>query len=234
MLRFDGITYRIGPLTLFDGASATVNPGHRVGFVGRNGTGKTTLLGMVTGAMEPDSGSISVPSGWRIGITRQEAPDGPESLIEIVLAADEELARLNREAETATDPHRIAEIHVRLHDKGASRAQARAALNAYWLAIDDLNAAIEYAPARSDAYAFRAAAYRHLEILDLAADDVARALALAPGDPVILLESGNIRRLAGDDAGARAEWLRILIEAPESPAAEPAQANLQRLDVKQE
>ncbi|MCH7937856.1 MAG: ABC-F family ATP-binding cassette domain-containing protein, partial [Proteobacteria bacterium] len=111
----------------FDGASATVNPGHRVGFVGRNGTGKTTLLGMVTGAMEPDSGSISVPSGWRIGITRQEAPDGPESLIEIVLAADEELARLNREAETATDPHRIAEIHVRLHDKGASRAQARAA-----------------------------------------------------------------------------------------------------------
>ena len=114
------------------------------------------------------------------------------------------------------------------------RAQARAALNAYWLAIDDLNAAIEYAPSRSDAYAFRAAAYRHLEILDLAAEDVARALALAPGDPVILLESGNIRRLAGDDAGARVDWLRILIEAPESPAAEPAQANLERLDVKQE
>jgi len=137
MLRLDQITYRIGPRTLFDGASATVSPGHRVGFVGRNGTGKTTLLSMVTGETEPDSGSISVPSRWRVGITRQEAPDGPENLIEIVLAADEELARLNREAETATDPQRIAEIHVRLHDKGASRAQARAARLLAGLGFDE-------------------------------------------------------------------------------------------------
>ena len=137
MLRLDQITYRIGPRTLFDGASATINPGHRVGFVGRNGTGKTTLLGMLTGVTEPDSGSISVPSRWRIGITRQEAPDGPENLIEIVLAADEELVELNREAETATDPHRIAEIHARLHDKGASRAQARAARLLAGLGFDE-------------------------------------------------------------------------------------------------
>ncbi len=137
MLRLDQITYRIGPRTLFDGASATINPGHRVGFVGRNGTGKTTLLGMVTGETEPDSGSISIPSRWRVGITRQEAPDGPENLIEIVLAADEELVELNREAECATDPHRIAEIHVRLHDKGASRAQARAARLLAGLGFDE-------------------------------------------------------------------------------------------------
>ncbi len=137
MLRLDQITYRIGPRTLFDGASATINPGHRVGFVGRNGTGKTTLLGMLTGVTEPDSGSISVPSRWRIGITRQEAPDGPENLIDIVLAADEELVELNREAETATDPHRIAEIHARLHDKGASRAQARAARLLAGLGFDE-------------------------------------------------------------------------------------------------
>ena len=137
MLRLDQITYRIGPRTLFDGASATINPGHRVGFVGRNGTGKTTLLGMVTGETEPDSGSISIPSRWRVGITRQEAPDGPENLIEIVLAADEELVELNREAECATDPHRIAEIHVRLHDKGASRARARAARLLAGLGFDE-------------------------------------------------------------------------------------------------
>ena len=137
MLRLDQITYRIGPRTLFDGASATINPGHRVGFVGRNGTGKTTLLGMVTGETEPDSGSISVPSRWRVGITRQEAPDGPENLIDIVLAADEELVELNREAECATDPQRIAEIHVRLHDKGASRAQARAARLLAGLGFDE-------------------------------------------------------------------------------------------------
>ena len=137
MLRLDQITYRIGPRTLFDGASATVNRGHRVGFVGRNGTGKTTLLGMLIGDTEPDSGSISVPSRWRVGITRQEAPGGPENLIEIVLAADEELVELNREAETATDPHRIAEIHVRLHDKGASCASARAARLLAGLGFDE-------------------------------------------------------------------------------------------------
>ena len=137
MLRLDQITYRIGPRTLFDGASATINPGHRVGFVGRNGTGKTTLFGMVTGETEPDSGSISIPSRWRVGITRQEAPDGPENLIDIVLAADEELVELNREAECATDPQRIAEIHVRLHDKGASRARARAARLLAGLGFDE-------------------------------------------------------------------------------------------------
>ncbi|MCZ6813398.1 MAG: ATP-binding cassette domain-containing protein, partial [Alphaproteobacteria bacterium] len=146
MLRLDQITYRIGPRTLFDGASATINPGHRVGFVGRNGTGKTTLLGMVTGETEPDSGSISIPSRWRVGITRQEAPDGPENLIEIVLAADEELVELNREAECATDPHRIAEIHVRLHDKGASRAPARAARLLAGLGFDE---AAQQRPCRS-------------------------------------------------------------------------------------
>ena len=85
MLRLDEITYRIGARTLFDGASATIGPGHRVGFVGRNGTGKTTLLGMITGATEPDSGAVSVPSRWRIGITAQEAPGGPENLIDVVL-----------------------------------------------------------------------------------------------------------------------------------------------------
>lgn len=114
------------------------------------------------------------------------------------------------------------------------RAQTHAASRGYWEAVDDLGQAIEYAPSRSDAYAFRAAAYRHLEILDLAADDVARALALAPDDPVILLERGNIRRLTGDDAGARADWLRILVEAPETAAASAAQTNLERLDVKLE
>ena len=114
------------------------------------------------------------------------------------------------------------------------RALAQAAVGAYWEAVDDLNLAIEYAPTRSDAYAFRAAAYRYLDILDLASDDVERALALAPDDPVILLERGNIRRLGGDDAGARQDWLRILTETPGSPAAEAAQANLERLDGKQE
>ena len=111
------------------------------------------------------------------------------------------------------------------------RAQALAARGGYWEAVDDLDRAIASDPSRSDAYAFRAAAYRYIGSLELAADDIERALTLDPDDPAFLLERGNIRRLGDDDAGARADWLRILTEAPASPAAESAQINLERLDV---
>lgn len=127
MLRIENLTYRIGRRILIEHASAGVNPGHRVGLVGRNGAGKTTLLHLITGALDPDEGSIELPTNWRVGMTRQEAPEGPQSLIETVLAADRELVALNREAETATDPDRIAEIHTRLHDKQAHSAPSRAA-----------------------------------------------------------------------------------------------------------
>ena len=127
MLRIDNLTYRIGPRVLLDRASATINPGHRVGLVGRNGSGKTTLLKIVTGVLEPDDGVLATPTRWRIGVSTQEAPDGITSLINTVLSADEELSRLNAEAETATDPNRIAEIHALLRDKDAHSAPSRAA-----------------------------------------------------------------------------------------------------------
>ena len=112
---------------LLDQASATVNAGCHVGFVGRNGAGKTTLLNLITGALEPDNGMATVPARWSLGITMQEAPSGSRSLVEAVLGADQELTALHREAVTATDPGRIAEIHERLHDKAAHSAPARAA-----------------------------------------------------------------------------------------------------------
>ena len=127
MLRVDGLTYRVGGRTLLDQADATIEVGHRVGLVGRNGTGKTTLLRLIAGDLEPDGGSISVPGRWRIGMTRQEAPDGAQSLIKTVLASDAELTRLIAASEEASDPHAIAEIHMRLHDKDAHSAEARAA-----------------------------------------------------------------------------------------------------------
>ncbi len=127
MLRIEKITYRIGRRILLDGAEAAINMGHRVGLVGRNGAGKTTLLRLITGELQLDDGAIELPPRWRIGITSQEAPDGPVSLVETVMAADTELSRLTLEAETATDPHRIAEIHARLQDKEAYGAPARAA-----------------------------------------------------------------------------------------------------------
>ncbi len=127
MLRIEDLTYRIGKRTLIDRASVDIPSGHRVGLVGRNGVGKTTLLHLITGALETDQGRIDYPETWRIGITRQEAPSGKLSLTDTVLAGDRELARLTREAETETDPMRIAEIHARLQEKNAHSAPARAA-----------------------------------------------------------------------------------------------------------
>ena len=137
MLRIDNLTYRIGPRVLLDQTSAAINPGHRVGLVGRNGSGKTTLLRLVTGDLDPDGGSLAMPSRWRIGISTQEAPGGDRSLIDTVLGADTELAQLTEEAETATDPHRIAEIHARLRDKDAHSAPSRAARILAGLGFDE-------------------------------------------------------------------------------------------------
>ena len=137
MLRIDAITYRVGPRVLLDEATAAVNPGHRVGLVGANGAGKTTLLRMITGAVSPDGGTIHTAPGWRVGVTAQEAPGGPQSLIATVLGADEELAVLTAEAETASDPDRISEIHERLHERGAHAARSRAARILAGLGFDE-------------------------------------------------------------------------------------------------
>ena len=137
MLRIEQLTYRIGGRILFDGASATIAAGHRVGLVGRNGSGKTTLIRLITGELEPDGGHIRVPQRWRIGVTRQEAPDGPESLIETVLAADAELARLAAEADAATEAHHVADIHERLRVREAHAQPARAARILKGLGFDD-------------------------------------------------------------------------------------------------
>src|SRR5262249_23647070 len=98
-----------------------------IGLVGRNGSGKTTLFGVIAGDISSEQGYVETPSRWRIGRLAQEAPDGPESLIEIVLKADVERTRLLAEAETAHDPHRIADIQTRLAAMGAHAAPARAA-----------------------------------------------------------------------------------------------------------
>ena len=127
MLRIDDITYSVEGRPLFQGASATIPEGHKVGLVGRNGTGKTTLLRIIAGEIHPDDGSITTAKGDRIGYVQQEAPGGPVSLIDWVLEADVERARLLAESETATDGERIAEIHMRLTDMGAHAAPARAA-----------------------------------------------------------------------------------------------------------
>ncbi|CAM5768284.1 ATP-binding cassette domain-containing protein [Bosea minatitlanensis] len=137
MLTINDITYRLGERLLLDHTGAAIPDGARVGFVGRNGTGKTTLFKIITGDLGTESGTISLPRGRRIGGVAQEAPGGPETLIEVVLAADTERTALMKEAETATDPHRIAEIGTRLADIGAHSAPARAAMVLHGLGFDE-------------------------------------------------------------------------------------------------
>jgi len=137
MLNINGLTYRIEGKPIFEGATATIPDGHRVGLVGRNGAGKSTLLRLIMGEAQPDDGTITIPKGARIGHVAQEAPGGETSLIDWVLASDTERAGLLDEAETATDPERIAEIQVRLADMGAHAAPARAAAILAGLGFDE-------------------------------------------------------------------------------------------------
>jgi ATP-binding cassette, subfamily F, member 3 len=137
MLHINDLTYRIQGRVIFDGATAGIPAGHKVGLVGRNGAGKTTLLRLIAGEVAPDDGGVSVPRATRIGWVAQEAPGGPSSLIDFVLAADRERAELLAEAETAEDPARIADIHQRLSDIGAYAAPAKAARILAGLGFDE-------------------------------------------------------------------------------------------------
>jgi len=126
MLNINDLTYRIQGRVLLEDANLVLPDGVKAGFVGKNGTGKTTLFHLIQGHIGADSGSIDVNKKARIGAVAQEAPAGDETVLDVVLAADKERSALLAEAETATDPHRIGEIHMRLADIDAHTAEARA------------------------------------------------------------------------------------------------------------
>ncbi len=128
MLTIAALTYRIAGRTLLDDASVQIPDGWKVGLVGRNGTGKSTLLDLIRGTLHADGGEIACPKGTRIGFVAQEAPGGAATPLEIVLGADEERAALLREAEATHEPARAAEIQEELAAIGASSAPARAAI----------------------------------------------------------------------------------------------------------
>ena len=126
MLTVSNITYRIQGRPLFEEASLVLPDGAKAGFVGKNGSGKTTLFRLILGQISLDAGSIEVNRRARIGAVAQEAPATSLSVLDTVMAADAERATLMAEAETATDAHRIADIHMRLADIDAHTAEARA------------------------------------------------------------------------------------------------------------
>jgi ATP-binding cassette subfamily F protein 3 len=129
MLTISNLDYRIGLRSLFEDASAQISSGWKVGLVGRNGTGKSTLLSLIREEIEqpsPDS-AIRLKKGARMGWVAQEVEPSDATILDVVLETDAERHALMQEAETAVDPDRIAEIHVRLVDIDAWSAEARAA-----------------------------------------------------------------------------------------------------------
>ncbi|MGH1459320.1 MAG: ABC-F family ATP-binding cassette domain-containing protein [Paracoccaceae bacterium] len=126
MLRINDISYSVAGRSLIEHASVTIPTGHKVGIVGRNGAGKTTLFKLIRGELVLEGGSITLPERANIGGVAQEVPGNEVSLINTVLAADKERAALLAEAETATDPARIAEVQTRLADIDAWSAEGRA------------------------------------------------------------------------------------------------------------
>ena len=126
MLKIEDISYSVEGRLLLEGATAMIPTGHKVGLIGRNGTGKTTLFHLIRGDLALDGGTISLPSRARIGGVSQEVPSSDISLLDTVLAADTERAALLLEAETARDGARIADIQTRLSDISAWSAEARA------------------------------------------------------------------------------------------------------------
>lgn len=137
MLRISEINYSVEGRPLFEEASAVIPEGHKVGLVGRNGAGKTTLFKIIRGELGLDAGAITLPSRAKIGGVAQEVPSSEVSLIDTVLAADTERAALLVEAETASDPGRIADIQSRLADIDAWSAEGRAASILKGLGFDD-------------------------------------------------------------------------------------------------
>ena len=136
MLTLQNIAYRVDGRLLFEGVTAQVGARQRLGLVGRNGCGKTTLLRLVAGRLEPDEGTILRTRGLSVRLVDQEVPGGPETPRAAVLAAHEERAALIAEAEGAEGARR-AEIEARLAEIGAHAAPAWAARLLAGLGIDE-------------------------------------------------------------------------------------------------
>ncbi|WP_294296384.1 ABC-F family ATP-binding cassette domain-containing protein [uncultured Sphingomonas sp.] len=137
MLNLNGITVRLGGRTILDRASAALPPGSRVGLIGRNGAGKSTMVRVIAGMLEPDEGSADMPRGAKIGYIAQEAPSGEKTPFETVLEADVERAHLMALVETDVDPDTLGDAYERLIAIDAYTAPARASRILLGLGFDE-------------------------------------------------------------------------------------------------
>ncbi len=133
MISLKNITLRRAAKVLLQDCSVTIQPGEKVGLVGRNGAGKSSLFALLTGQLHEDKGEFFIPSSWRMGQVAQSMPETDDSATDFVLAGDTRLTELNEQLaiwEHHPDQNEagnhIAEIYAQLHDAGAHDARARA------------------------------------------------------------------------------------------------------------
>jgi len=129
MIALKNVTLRRGTKVLLDAASVTLNPGEKVGLVGRNGAGKSSLFALLDGSLHEDAGDFSVPAQWRMGQVAQEMPETGMPATEFVIQGDVRLLAAQQEvtaAEATEDGDRMAHAYMDLHDAGAHDAPARA------------------------------------------------------------------------------------------------------------
>ena len=127
MLQIKGLTYRVGGRTILSNATANIPKGRKVGLVGANGVGKTTLFRLIAKEIFPDNGHIQLTKKRRLGYVTQDLKETGNSLIETVISSDRELMALEEAAKNETDPNLIGELQTRLADIDAHTAEGRAA-----------------------------------------------------------------------------------------------------------
>jgi ATP-binding cassette, subfamily F, member 3 len=129
MIILKNLSLRRSAKVLLDNVSVSINPGERVGLVGRNGAGKSSLFALLNGTLHEDRGDFSMPSQWRMAQVAQDMPETSESATDFVIAGDTALAAAQAEvaaAEASDDGERMAHAYMALHDAGAHDAQSRA------------------------------------------------------------------------------------------------------------
>ena len=126
MIRFSRLTLFRGTKQLLDNADATLNPGERVGLVGANGSGKSSLFALLRGELHADKGEVEFPAHWRISTVAQETPALDRPALEYAIDGDTQLRKLEAELSTTHDGTRIAELHTALGDAGTYTVRSRA------------------------------------------------------------------------------------------------------------
>ena len=129
MITLKNISLRRGTKLLLDQASVTLNPGEKVGLVGRNGAGKSSLFALLNRSLQEDSGEFHIPTQWRMGQVSQDMPETTQSATEFVIDGDTALLSARSEvtaAEDSNDGERMANAYMALSDAGEHDAPARA------------------------------------------------------------------------------------------------------------